>query len=386
MKTADPGIDARDQSLPCDGRDPPVRPGLAGRDLATDRTERHHRLRHHRGAARRPPHHPVAGRRGARRRARPAARHAQAQSGRGACGGRQARARPDHRRGDQFLRRHPAHRSRCRSASIARPPRSSPIWSRTACAAASATQVSRSRKSPASASACRASSSGPAGVCRQSPILQERDVPFGADLTQRLGVPGFDRQRRQSRDAGRALVRTGARLERLSRRQRRAQPRASAFFTTANCFAAPTASAPTSAISWFARPAAAAGGSPTSPRRRRCSTEAEALLRDGEPRRRFAAGRGMALLLQRAAGGDKRCVARARRRGRGAGLRRRQPHHPVRAAEGHHFRPRHGDQRTFHRAAAQDGRRASAAEPRRRRPTSSSANGATETGCRAPRR
>jgi predicted NBD/HSP70 family sugar kinase len=28
-----------------------------------------------------------------------------------------------------------------------------------------------------------------AGVCRQSPILQERDVPFGADLSQRLGVP-----------------------------------------------------------------------------------------------------------------------------------------------------------------------------------------------------
>jgi predicted NBD/HSP70 family sugar kinase len=28
-----------------------------------------------------------------------------------------------------------------------------------------------------------------AGVCRQSPIFGERDVPFGADLTQRLGVP-----------------------------------------------------------------------------------------------------------------------------------------------------------------------------------------------------
>jgi predicted NBD/HSP70 family sugar kinase len=28
-----------------------------------------------------------------------------------------------------------------------------------------------------------------AGVCRQSPILQERDVPFGADLARRLGVP-----------------------------------------------------------------------------------------------------------------------------------------------------------------------------------------------------
>ena len=28
-----------------------------------------------------------------------------------------------------------------------------------------------------------------AGICRQSPILQERDVPFGADLSRRLGVP-----------------------------------------------------------------------------------------------------------------------------------------------------------------------------------------------------
>src|SRR5271168_5334777 len=28
-----------------------------------------------------------------------------------------------------------------------------------------------------------------AGICRQSPIFGERDVPFGADLTQRLGVP-----------------------------------------------------------------------------------------------------------------------------------------------------------------------------------------------------
>src|SRR5271157_350024 len=28
-----------------------------------------------------------------------------------------------------------------------------------------------------------------AGVCRQSPVLRERDVPFGADLGRRLGVP-----------------------------------------------------------------------------------------------------------------------------------------------------------------------------------------------------
>ncbi len=28
-----------------------------------------------------------------------------------------------------------------------------------------------------------------AGICRQSPVLQERDVPFGADLARRLGAP-----------------------------------------------------------------------------------------------------------------------------------------------------------------------------------------------------
>ena len=28
-----------------------------------------------------------------------------------------------------------------------------------------------------------------AGVCRQSPIFGDRDVPFGAELTRRLGVP-----------------------------------------------------------------------------------------------------------------------------------------------------------------------------------------------------
>ena len=55
----------------------------------------------------------------ARRRPRPAARHAQAQSGRRPCRRRQARARPDHGRGDQFLRRRPAH---ARAADPHRPP------------------------------------------------------------------------------------------------------------------------------------------------------------------------------------------------------------------------------------------------------------------------
>ena len=110
-----------------------------------------------------------------------------------------------------------------------------------------------------------------AGVCRQSPILQERDVPFGADLSRRLGVADVDRQRRQSRDARRALVRAGARPQRLSRRQRRAKPGA-------------RHPSQRRIVSRRERPqprprrphgppaaAAAAAASPTWPRRRRCS-------------------------------------------------------------------------------------------------------------------
>ena len=101
-------IDARHQPLPCHGRDPAVWPGLQGRDLRTDRTQRDDRLRHHRGADRRPPDHSPAHGRGARSRPRTAPRHAQAQSGGGLRRRRQARERPDHRRGHQLLRRHRA--------------------------------------------------------------------------------------------------------------------------------------------------------------------------------------------------------------------------------------------------------------------------------------
>ena len=90
---------------------------------------------------------------------------------------------------DQFLRRRAAHARRCRSASTGRRPRSSPIWSRMACAAASATPVSRWPTSPASASACPASSSGRRASAARARSSSERDVNFGADLTQRLGVP-----------------------------------------------------------------------------------------------------------------------------------------------------------------------------------------------------
>ena len=83
----------------------------------------------------------------------------------------------------------------------------------------------------------------------------------------------------------------------------------------------------------------------------------------------------MALVLKRAADGDERLCARARRRRRSAGLRHRQPHYSVYAAEGDHFRPRHGDQRSFHRAAAQDRRRSRCPRASQTFPTLSFANG-----------
>ena len=295
-----PGIDARDQSLPCDGRDPPVRADLAGRDLAIDRTEPDDRFGDHRGAARRPSDHPAADRRRARRGPRPAARHARAQSGRRACRRREARARPDHGRRHQFLRRHPALACRCRSASTARRPRSSPIWSRTACAAASATPVSRLADI--------------SGVCVGLPGVVERAagrLPAEPDLprarraarrrsraaTRRAGV---DRQRRQSR---RRSPSTGSARRATSTTfssSTSSAASASASCTMASCSAARTASAPISAISWCAR------------RRRRRPARRRRLGDLGSGRRRGAAARRRRDAAFAAGAGDGRCSCNAR--------------------------------------------------------------------------
>ena len=225
-----------------------------------------------------------------------------------------------------------------------------------------------------------------AGVCRQSPILQRarRAVRRRSHPAPRRAR--FDRQRRQSGDAGRTLVRAGARPERFPGRQRRAQP-------------GPRHSSQRRIVSRRERAQSGPRRSHGSPARRRrraarrpgvrsvgARSKREASMRGSEHDGALHTGRAMALLLQRAADGDKRCVARARRRGRGAGLRRRQSHHPVRAAEGHHLRPRHGDQRAFHRAAAQDRRSPSAAEPRRRLRHHRARMERRKSGCRAPPR
>ena len=204
-----------------------------------------------------------------------------------------------------------------------------------------------------------------AGVCRQSPILQERDVPFGADLSHRLGVPAsidsdvnlvtlaehwFGQARglndflvvNVERSLGLGILHNGE------------------LFRGANGLSPDLGDL-------MVRPLVGGGGRLADfASEASVLIEAEALLREGEADTAFHPGRAMALLLKRAAAGDKPCARRARRRRRGAGIRRRQPHRAVRAAQGDHFRTGHGDQRPFYRAAAQDRRRLPAGEPRGR--------------------
>ena len=131
---------------------------------------------------------PDACRRGARRRPRPAARHAEAQPRRGPRRRRQARAGSDHGRRYQLLRR-------C-AASLALPIR---IDRQTAAVIADLVEdgvrrcVSDAELEMSDISGVCVGLPGvverAAGICRQSPIFGERDVAFGAELTRRLGVP-----------------------------------------------------------------------------------------------------------------------------------------------------------------------------------------------------
>ena len=121
-----------------------------------------------------------------------------------------------------------------------------------------------------------------AGVCRQSPIFSERDVPFGADLS---AAARRARRRSTATSISSRSPSTGSARRATSTTfssSTSSAASASASCTTANCFAARTVSAPTSATSWSARRAAAAGGSPTSASEASVLGEAEALLRGGE--------------------------------------------------------------------------------------------------------
>ena len=146
-----------------------------------------------------------------------------------------------------------------------------------------------------------------AGVCRQSPILQERDVPFGADLTQRLGVPASidsdvnlvtlaEHWFGQARDLNDFLVVNVERSLGLG------------ILHNGELFRGANGLSPDLG-DLMVRPPGSGGGrladvaSETS-----VLIEAEALMREREPEGAPHAGRAMALFLQRAAAGDKRCA------------------------------------------------------------------------------
>ena len=256
---------------------------------------------------------------------------------------------------------------RCRSASTGRPPRSSPISSRTACAAASATpdsrwpQISGAVRRPARRRRARR------GRLPAEPDLQRTrrrrsapTSPSGSACRRRSTATSISSRSPSTGSDRRAASTT-------SSSSTSSAASASASCTTANCSAAPTGSAPISATSWCARRATAADAWPTSPPRPRCSPKPRRCCATATTTSPCTPERAMALLLQRADAGDARCVRAARRGGRGARLRHRQSHHAVRAAQGHHLRDarwRASDH--FIDAAARDGRGAAAAEPRRR--------------------
>ena len=203
-----------------------------------------------------------------------------------------------------------------------------------------------------------------AGVCRQSPILQERDVPFGADLSRRLGVPAsidsdvnlvtlaehwFGQARglndflvvNVERSLGLGILHNGE------------------LFRGANGLSPDLGDL-------MVRPLGCGGTT------RRCrlggvgADRSRCAAARGRNRRDASSGTRHGAPAQARGRRGQALRARARGGGRGAGLCRRRPHHPVRAAEGDRFRARHGDQRAFHRAAAQRRRRSPAGKPRRR--------------------
>ena len=145
-----------------------------------------------------------------------------------------------------------------------------------------------------------------AGVCRQSPILQERDVPFGADLSHRLGVPAsidsdvnlvtlaehwFGQARglndflvvNVERSLGLGILHNGE------------------LFRGANGLSPDLGDL-------MVRPSGAGGRLAEVASEASVLIEAAALLREGEADATLRQGRAMALLLKRAAAGDRRCA------------------------------------------------------------------------------
>jgi predicted NBD/HSP70 family sugar kinase len=145
-----------------------------------------------------------------------------------------------------------------------------------------------------------------AGVCRQSPILQERDVPFGADLCHRLGVPASidsdvnlvtlaEHWFGQARDLNDFLVVNVERSLGLGILHN------GELFRGANGLSPDLGDLMVWSLGGGGRLADIASEASV-------LIEAEALLREGELDATLHQGRAMAFLLKRAAAGDKRCA------------------------------------------------------------------------------
>ena len=146
-----------------------------------------------------------------------------------------------------------------------------------------------------------------AGVCRQSPILQERDVPFGADLTQRLGVPASidsdvnlvtlaEHWFGQARDLNDFLVVNVERSLGLG------------ILHNGELFRGANGLSPDLGDLMVRPPGSGGGRLADVASEASVLIEAEALMGEREPEGAPHAGRTMALFLQRAAAGDKRCT------------------------------------------------------------------------------
>ncbi len=146
-----------------------------------------------------------------------------------------------------------------------------------------------------------------AGVCRQSPILQERDVPFGADLTHRLGVPASidsdvnlvtlaEHWFGQARDLNDFLVVNVERSLGLG------------ILHNGELFRGANGLSPDLGDLMVRPPGGGDERLADVASEASVLIEAEALTRDREPDGTLQAGRAMAQLLQRAAAGDMRCT------------------------------------------------------------------------------
>src|SRR5271166_5697804 len=146
-----------------------------------------------------------------------------------------------------------------------------------------------------------------AGVCRQSPIMQERDVPFGADLSQRLGVPASidsdvnlvtlaEHWFGQARELNDFLVVSVERSLGLG------------ILHNGELFRGANGLSPDLGDLMVRPPRSGGGRLADVASEASVLSEAENLMHGGEHDAAFRAGRGMALLIQRAADGDQRCI------------------------------------------------------------------------------